>query len=971
MVVSANKSTVRSKSNGYNLPVNLTETLTPENLNGDFALLFGPFRLFTKQGLLLEGDKPVRLGSRALDILIVLVEAAGELISKNELMARVWPDTNVEPANLTVHIAALRRALSDGRAGNRYLVNIPGRGYRFVAPVTVLQAPAAAPPASNNQHNLPACLTPLIGRSDVLGSIDARLSLNRLISVTGPAGIGKTAVALDVAEKLIPDYEHGVWLIDLARITEPRLVPTALASALGLEIRSDNPYPGLITALKHKQMLLVLDNCEHLIEASAILTMEILQGARGLKILATSREPLRVEGEQVYRLSALESPSPSALLGAGEALAFPAIQLFVERAAATMNNFELIDDDVASAIDICRKLDGIPLAIEFAAARVDTFGVRGLAALLDDRLQLLTGSRRATASRHQTISAALDWSYHLLGEEEQMLFLRLSIFVGGFTLDAALAVAADTDWIASDIADRIASLVTKSLIATDVGSGTVRFRLFEITRVYALSKLEQSGERNAVSRRHAKYYRDLLETAGSGDPEAGLARFEIEIDNVRAALDWAFAPNGDRSLAVAMAAASAPIWLDMSLLTECHDWMGKAIDAFDDADRGTPQEMVLQTVFGISLMFAQGMSTAARAALTRASELAERHQNPDYQLRALNGLTLFRIRLGDTQAALALARRSEAIAHTLADPVALSTADCMLSSTLLALGDCAGTVLHAKRARDRSSPLIRRAQIARLGIDQSVQAGCVLAHALWYQGLLDQSAKLTRTVLADARARSHPVSLCFSLVWGGCIVSLGRGDIETAEYSIMHLKELAEVHGFRSYYACALGFEGQLAAKRGALADGERLLLASLDGLRQTQYEVLYAAFLGSLAEILTKANRLDDGLAAINEAIEQTGRNHAFGWVPDAMRIKGEIFLERADMAIAEDQFLRSLEMAHSQGNLWWELQTAMRLARLRRSQGRVGDARDLLRSIYRRFTEGFGNADLQSAKFLLDEWA
>lgn len=969
--MAADKFAVISGSTGRNLSVNFTETVIPMQCNHDRALSFGPFRLFAKQGLLMEGERLVRLGSRALDILIVLVEGAGELISKNELMARVWPDTNVEPANLTVHIAALRRALSDGRAGNRYILNIPGRGYRFVAPVTVVNAQTDLALKPNIQHNLPACLTPLIGRSNVVDTLKAQLSLDRLITIVGPAGIGKTAVALDVAERLIQRYEHGAWLVDLARIADPRLVPTALASVLELEVRSNDAIPGLVSALRDEQMLLVLDNCEHVIEAAATLATRILQGTRDVKILATSREPLRVEGEHVFRLSPLDSPPQSVLLGAAEALTFPAIQLFVERAAATMNEFELIDEDVASVSGICRKLDGIPLAIEFAAARVDTFGVLGLAARLDDRLQFLTGSRRASLPRHQTISAALDWSYHLLSEEEQTLFCSLAVFVGGFTLDAALAVTPNANWTASDIADRIASLVTKSLITADVSAGTIRFRLFETTRIHALSKIERSIDRNIVARRHANHYRDLLASAGDGDPESGLISFGIEIDNIRAALNWAFAQDEDRAFAVTMAAASAPIWLDLSLLTECHYWMGKAIDILGETERGTTQEMILQTAFGISLMFAQGMGTKAREALTRASELAESLQNLDYQLRALNCLTLFRIRLEDLQGALDLARRCELIANTLADPVALSTIDGMLSSILLALGDGAGALAHAKRAYERTSPAIRRAQIARTGIDHSMQAGCIMAQALWHLGLLDQSARITRSILADAQAGSHPVSLCFALVWGGCLVSLGRGDIETAERSTIQLKDQAERHGFRSYYACALGFEGQLLAKQGDLVAAERLLRVCLEGLRQTQYEILYAPFLSSLAQVLAQDGRLGESLAAIDEALERTERNNAFWWMPEALRIKGEVLSKRASANLAEDHFRRSLDLANSQGALSFELLAAMSLGRLHYAQGRIENAHSLLKSVYSKFTEGFETAGLQRAKTLLDEWA
>jgi hypothetical protein len=316
------------------------------------------------------------------------VERPGELVGKHELMARVWRGTFVEEGNLKFQVGALRRALGDGRGGRRYIATSAGQGYRFVAPVTVAQAPAAAalPAAPTRQnHNLPQQLTRLIGRADAASRIVARVQQHRLLSIVGPGGIGKTSVAIAVAEASVNTYEHGVWFVDLAPLADARLVPSTVAQVLGFDIRSDDPVPGLVGALRDRRLVLVLDNCEHVIEAAAALAVAILRGAADVHILATSREPLRVEGEYVQRLPPLSSGFPSDHLGAAEALAFPAVELFVERAAERLGEFELTDENAPIVAEICLKLDGIPLAIELAAARVETFGVRGLATHLDDR----------------------------------------------------------------------------------------------------------------------------------------------------------------------------------------------------------------------------------------------------------------------------------------------------------------------------------------------------------------------------------------------------------------------------------------------------------------------------------------------------------------------------------------------------------------------------------------------------------
>src|SRR5439155_3122853 len=347
------------------------------------AVVFGPFRLLAAQRLLLEGDQPVRLGSRAFDILATLLERPGDVIGKDELVSRAWPKTFVEDANLKIQISALRRALGDGQGGRRYIATIPGRGYNFVAPVRFEKPSRASLPAtivSAAAHNLPLAATRMIGREEAVASLVSRLSRERLLTIVGAGGIGKTTLALAVAERMIADYEHGVWLADLSPVGDPRLVPSAVATVLGLEVRTDNPLPGLIAALRDRRMLLLLDNCEHVIDAAASLAAAILGGARDVSILLTTREPLGIPGEHVYRVGPLSTPQHSARVTAAETAAFTAIQLFVERVTAIVEDFALTDENASTVAEICRRLDGLPLAIEFAAPRVEILGVEALAA---------------------------------------------------------------------------------------------------------------------------------------------------------------------------------------------------------------------------------------------------------------------------------------------------------------------------------------------------------------------------------------------------------------------------------------------------------------------------------------------------------------------------------------------------------------------------------------------------------------
>ena len=495
---------------------------------------FGSFSLWPMQRLLLQDNRPVHLGSRALDILIALLERPGDLVGKDELMARVWPKTFVEPANLTVHITALRRALGDGRDGNRFLINIPGRGYRFVAPVTVsgqFKPSFSATSVAGQCHNLPARVTRLIGRRDIVVRLSALITHHRSLTVVGPGGIGKTAVALAVAREVATSYRDGSWWIDLAARGNPQDVAGAVASVLGLELDREKSLTKLLTALRDKEILLVLDTCEHAVAAVADLVAAVLREAPGVHVLATSREPLCTEGEQVCRLAGLESP-PAHCANAERARRFPAVELFLERAAAGIGEFALSDADAAAVSDICNTLEGLPLAIELAAHRVSSLSIAAVAAGLKQPLRLLTAGYRTGPARQRSMRAALDWSHGLLTDKQQVVLRRLSVFSGEFSLQDAAAIVFNQARLDCPMVDEVTELVSKSLIASKVRETQPRFRLSHVTRAYALEKLGESGELDAIARRltddsKAQMRRAAAVSMLNGGPSA-IARDEKE-----------------------------------------------------------------------------------------------------------------------------------------------------------------------------------------------------------------------------------------------------------------------------------------------------------------------------------------------------------------------------------------------------------------------------------------------------------
>lgn len=476
------------------------------------SFAFGTFLLIPERQALTRNGAPVRLGGRALDILTVLVNRPGELVSKRELLARVWPDTVVEEGSLKTHMAALRRALGDVPAPALYIATVAGRGYQFIAPVQAGDPPAAMPvaPVSREwRHNLPVRHASILGRTDVIDLFCRELANSRLLSIVGAGGVGKTAVALAVAELALGSFEDGVWLIDLAPLKSAEAMPNAIAAGLGLRVEVTHGVTRLCESLRGREMLLVLDNCDHLINAAADLADRILTSTAGVKILATSREPLLIAGERVRRLPGLGMPPPSSRLSATQALCFPAVQLFVERAAASFELFEFGDAEAAAVSDVCRRLDGLALAIELVATRLGEFGVHGLLRKLDDRCHLLA-CRRAGPERHRSLEAMFDWSCDLLSADEAFVLRAVSVFEGEFGLEGASAVA---NLPLAEASETLRRLSAKSLVMADFWGDQARYRLMETTRSYCRERLRLSGEEQLVRCRHAQHLLQAMQQA--------------------------------------------------------------------------------------------------------------------------------------------------------------------------------------------------------------------------------------------------------------------------------------------------------------------------------------------------------------------------------------------------------------------------------------------------------------------------
>jgi predicted ATPase/DNA-binding winged helix-turn-helix (wHTH) protein len=943
---------------------------------------FGRFKVVRHRRELLADGRPVELGGRAFDTLMALIDACGTVLDKDQLMSLVWPDRVVEENNLPAQIAVLRKVFG----ADRHLIRtVAGRGYQFTGEIRATPATSAGPSPPARMTNLPEAVSELIGREAELQEVTALATDHRLVSLVGAGGIGKTRLGLEVARHLLLRFPDGVFVAELGPVSSPELVPATVASALGLtHIAGTALREGVAGALGTKKLLLLIDNCEHVIEAATGMAEVLLRASPGVALLATSREPLRVSGEYVYRVPPLDVPAEDNR-DMQDVFRHGAVRLFVSRAHAAEPRYVAEGRVAAATAAICRRLDGIPLAIELAANRVVAFGVDGVAARLDDRLRLLTGGSR-TLARQQTMRATLDWSYELLSESERVVFRRLGIFVGPFKLDAASAVAASVEIPAGDVEDSVANLVGKSLLSTAVVGAIVHYRLLETTRAYAREKLIESAEIEVVARHHAEYYRDLFQQAEAELETRPIAEwlvaYRAHIDNLRAALDWAFSPSGDVGVGVALTAATVPLWMHLLLPTECGARVEQAIATLGGRVPGDPRrDMRLYLALGHASLQITGEAAPratraislqdANAAFQKALELAEVIDDTRYRLGAISRLYANRLATGEYRVALSLGETYHAIAARTADRSDVAIGSRLIGQALHILGDQPG-------ARRHMEPFVRsRVPSARLlGIlyqyDERALLDTFYARVLWLQGCGDQAQRLTESLVDHARTKDHVVSFLYALLIAACPIALFVGDLTTADHHVRLAVDLATRHAVKFWSAWAQCFEGALLIKRGDHGAGSQWLQSGLERLPEPVALHHHVSLLHTeLAAGLGGAGQIAEGLGVVDKALARAEQSEAGWYLAELLRTKGELLLlEQGPTAVAtaEKCFHQALDVARRQGALSWELRAAMSLARSWRGQHRAGQARKLLAPVYRRFTEGFGTADLVAAKTLLD---
>jgi predicted ATPase/DNA-binding winged helix-turn-helix (wHTH) protein len=927
------------------------------------VLSFGPFELSIRNRLLTSGTKIVPLGSRAMDILIVLVEQANKLVSRRALIEQVWPKRGADDVSLRVHISALRKALAHNDPTRRYITNVPGRGYSFIVPVT---SPSEQTPEIDEtpRSRLPACLTRMVGRKDAVATIEAKLAAEKFVTIVGSGGIGKTTVAVAVAHEMASIFNGRVCFVDLSPL-DPSLIAPAVASSFGLAVQTNDVVPALIDHLLQAPTLLVLDSCEHLIDEASVLAENLFCRVSTLHILATSREALRVEGEHVHELDALACPPDDQGISASRALEYSAVQLLVERVRAVRGQFELVDTDAPIAAGICRRLDGIALAIELTASRVDVYGLAKTASLLDDHLNLSWAGRRTAAARHQTLNATLEWSYDLLNAPEKLVLARLGVFSGGFTFEAAIAVLADDKVDEARVSDCVWELRSKSLIAA-YGRES-RLRLLDTTRAFALQRLAEGDEQKVFYRRHALYYNDLFRQGAAMDASSWPKALAIEVDNLRAALNWSFSAAGDAGLGIELAAVSAGTWMGMALLTECREWMAKAISRIDDANSGTRQEMIIQSALASCMMFTGGMTEESYATWAKANLLAEGLKDTEHQLGSLLVLWAHQIRIPNYPEATGLADRCGDVAEQSGDRGAIAMANYMRGVTYHHSGRLLEGESRLELSLHRDDEASRQVLIKRFGYDRKADALGVLANLVWLRGSPDHARRLNRMSIAEARQLDHAVPLCVALTWASFNMYLANPDDDETEALANELVEHAGKYAVESYQGFGLAMQALCSARRGAAEAAAPKLYSGLEKLSAARYGVFNWFMQAELARCTAAGGQPRQALGIFDAA--KINLDERQWYAPELLRIRGELALGNNEgLAVSREYFDRALALSTEQASLSWTLRAATSSVIAEKTVGRKEAVWRTLQATYGKFREGFDTFDLELAKKVLN---
>ncbi len=909
------------------------------------ALSFDGFRLdLDNRALSLDGRR-VHIRPREIDLLIYLAQRPNRFISNDELARGVWGGQPMSDANLRVQVSALRRILAKAEGGQSVIDGLHQRGYRLRLPDPCVVQPAA--PAAS--HTLPVRIKRFFGREYDAARLVGLLAQNRLATIVGPGGIGKTALALAAAEGLAGTFADGVRFVDLAGLSDGALVAGTLAATVGAALGPDAAEDALVKALAPRHILFVVDNCEHLIASAAALVESLLTQTRHIRFLCTSREPLRVDGESLLRLAGLDLPPQDDGLAPERIATYAAVQLFNDRANQGGDGFHPDDRQMVAVAGLCRRLDGNPLAIELAAARLSLFGLDGLAAQLEESFGLLVQGRRTAVPRHKTLRATIDWSYRLLPPAERRLLDRLSVFRGAFSLDAARTVAGD-GLDEPDLVHCLAELVAKSLVNVDSVQPVPHYRLLLLTREFGLEQLTQAGDHDRVALRHAEYFLDLM-TLADCDRHADA---EAWVPDTQAAIDWSLGVPGHPELACKLLRASFNVMERFSRLADRGRMIERALKRVGDApetDTFWKLSLYIQRFYNLQFTSDDEARLVAWAAQTDrlAERVWQRSGDPMVRLEVLASRCGVAFSFCDAPRLVALATEGEAQARV-ADPTgprrlrferSLFQAHHFNGDHDTAARYLAGVLAYPEET------LNRRTMVASDYISPAVTARLFKARILWLQGDAASASEIAAEALAMAD-RYAPNVTCYVLGFAAIPVALWRGDDATARTGIQQIDSIATEAGLGYWTSWGRLYDFVL---------GTRLEDAPIAVPPALVKNAFHTDHLATLC--------LSDNPRAL--ARVETGR---VGWnAPEVLRHQAEWLVASRTGAEAEAWARRALDLAQQQKAPAWELRAAVSLARLGHAQAQARPALDILRAVLDRFGRSPPDRDVVAARTLVSE--
>ncbi|AME27107.1 MULTISPECIES: ATP-binding protein [Burkholderiaceae] len=929
---------------------------------------FGRCEISVAQRQIRYCGEVIAVGDRSFEILLTLAKARGTIVSKGELMATVWPQRVVEANTLESHVSSLRKVLGTERVAIR---TIAGRGYQFVADIVG----EAENRSSGRETGLPARLSPLVGREAAIATLTQMVESDRLVTLLGTGGIGKTRLAIETARCLASSFPDRVCLAELANLSSGDHVAMCVATALGFPPADSQILEDRVASvLSDKKILLVIDNCEHIIEAVARTVETVLRASPLLHIIATSREVLRVEGERIYQVPALVVP----LLDSDtvqDVSRHSAVQLLDKRlrAAGFVGN-----DDIETArykARICRRLDGLPLAIELAAAHAQVLGIKCVAERLEDRFELFNRGSRAVSARHQTLRGALDWSYDLLTDSEQQIFARLSVFAGAFSIETAQAIASDEEMSPNTVLEGVVNLVSKSLLTAQTSGAVMSYRMLETTRSYAAERLVDAGGLSLTARRHAEHFLSEFEREelnwDRSDSGQLLPRFREYLDDLRFALRWSFSDQGDVALGIAIATAAVPYWMKIGHVAECQLNVENAM-AQMNANRiaDVQRKMKLHLALGGVFVFACAAENA-RAHFETASELATKVGDTAFNLKVLSGLWACTYLRGPFGLSLQYARQFEETCRTCDVRDDVITSHRMLGSAYFCVGDMKRAREHVESYLANASSISYASTLGFL-LDGQVGAECVLAHTLWMQGFPGAASEAMHRALERADRVGDALSCWFARLMCSCPLTLLMGGPSELRRQVDDLSNIARVHGMASWDAHVDVWEGIVTSAEGDAGAFDRLIAPAFAKFSAWQFNASLTGLFSELCRQLVLNGRLSVAEKFVSEAIAHAERVEDGCSLPELHRLRGELEIHAGrggSELVAEEAFSLSYELAEDGGLLAWGLRAALSLGKLRQNQQRYKEAHDVVEHVRCRFTEASDTIDLIAADRFLSE--